>query len=447
MAYALSTTMVIPALPQIQRTLHASGAAMAWVVSAAFVSAAVFTAIVGRLGDMYGKQRILVFTLAVMTAGSLVSGLAHSVGPLIAGRVLQGLGGGVYPLAFGVLRDELPRHRLAAALGAMSATLGIGTGIGPLVGGLLVDQLGYPWVFWLPLGLSAVAAVAGAVRIPRSPDRARASLDWGGAVLLTAGLTAPLIAISQSNRWGWGSARVIELLLVGAALLTLLVLYELRRSDPLVDMRVLGRRVVLTTNGVGFFLSMGAYGPIVAVALYSQEPRSGVGFGLNATAAGLLILPQGLAIVLAGPIAGRWGQRRGSWQPLLAAGVLLAAPNALLAAFFDVRWFVYPAMFAMGMGTGFLLAASVYLVVESVPPDQTSTATGISTIIRSIGAAVAAQLVVTVTSGRLIAGTALYARSGFVIAFALVTGLSLVGTFLALTVATRPRAAARARRR
>src|SRR5690349_15898763 len=166
------SSAVVPALPTIQRDLHTSENGVAWVLTAYLLSASVGTAIIGRLGDMYGKERLLVWTLVVLAAGTLLAGVSSSLALLIVARAIQGAGGGIFPLAFGIIRDEFPRERVAGSIGLISAILGIGGGAGIVLAGVLVDNLSYHWLFWLPLAAVAVAAVAPALYIPESPVRA-----------------------------------------------------------------------------------------------------------------------------------------------------------------------------------------------------------------------------------------------------------------------------------
>src|SRR5690348_4669860 len=166
LAYALSQTMVAPALPEIQRALHTTTTAVTYVLTVYLLTASVATPIVGRLGDMFGKERMLMVTLGFFGAGSLVAALSHSIGMLIAGRAIQGVGGAVFPLAFGIIRDEFPPEKVATAIGLISATFGIGGGAGLVLAGVIVDNLSYEWIFWLALVFVAIAFVATRFFVP-----------------------------------------------------------------------------------------------------------------------------------------------------------------------------------------------------------------------------------------------------------------------------------------
>src|SRR5581483_7762109 len=218
LAYAVLSSAVIPALPTFQHALHASETGVTWLLTGFLVSASVGTSIIGRLGDMYGKERLLFWTLIVLAAGTLLAAVSQSLPMLIVARVIQGAGGGIFPLAFSIARDEFPPDRVAGSIGLMSSILGIGAGGGLVVGALLDQQLGWHWLFWIPLAITLLAAWCTWRYIPESPVRSPGKVNWLAATLMSAGLSAVLIAIAQTTVWGWGSVRTIALFASGALL-------------------------------------------------------------------------------------------------------------------------------------------------------------------------------------------------------------------------------------
>ena len=209
LAFALSQTMVAPALPDIQHTLGTSTTSVTWVFTVYLLTASIATPIVGRLGDMFGKERVLVYVPGAFASGSLVSALSHSIEVLVAGRAIQGVAGAIFPLAFGIIRDEFPRERVGTGIGLISATFGIGGAAGLVLSGIIVDNLSYEWLFWLSLIVTLPAMLATHLWIPESPVKSPARIDWGGAALLSATLLCLLIGVSYGPQWGWGSARVL----------------------------------------------------------------------------------------------------------------------------------------------------------------------------------------------------------------------------------------------
>src|SRR6202050_3707494 len=215
LAYAVLSSAVIPALPTLQHSLHTTETGAAWLLTGFLLSASVGTSIIGRLGDMYGKERLLLWTHVVLGAGTLLGGLPRSLALLIVARVIQGVGGGIFPLAFSIARDEFPRDRVAGSIGLMSSILGVGGGAGLVVGALIVQHLGWHWLFWLPLAVTVLAAIATWRFIPESPVRSPGRVNWLAAALMSLGVCAVLIAVAQTTVWGWGDARTIGVLLFG----------------------------------------------------------------------------------------------------------------------------------------------------------------------------------------------------------------------------------------
>ena len=258
-AFALLQSLVIPVLPTIQAGLHTSQNTVTWVLTAYLLSASIFTPIMGRLGDMRGKERMLVVALIALTVGSVLAALAGSITVMIVARVIQGVGGGVLPLAFGIIRDEFPKQRVAGAVGVIAALAAAGAGLGIVLAGPIVAALNYHWLFWIPAIILAVATVAAKLVVPESPVRAAGQLSWTAAVLLSAWLVALLVAISEAPDWGWGSARVLGLLAAAVLLAVAWVVVESRSSHPLIDMRMMRIPVVWTTNLVALLFGVGMY--------------------------------------------------------------------------------------------------------------------------------------------------------------------------------------------
>jgi EmrB/QacA subfamily drug resistance transporter len=429
LAYALSQTLVAPALPEIQRELHTTTTLVTFVLTGYLLSASVATPIVGRLGDMFGKQRMLVVTLVVFGVGSLVAALSHSIAMLIAGRVIQGVGGAVFPLAFGIIRDEFPPEKVATGIGLISATFGIGGGAGLVLSGVIVDHLSYQWIFWLGLIAVVVAIVATHLFVPESPVMSPAKIDWGGAGLMSAGLVSLLVAVSEGNTWGWADGRTVGLLMAAAALLTVWVAYERRVPEPLVDMRMMRQRAVLTTNLTALLVGFGMFGSFILIPKFVQTPAvAGYGFGATVTQAGLFLLPSAAIMLFAGPIAGYLGTRFGSKLPLLLGTGVASFAFVFLAAFHDSRLSIYVASVLLGLGIGFAFASMANLIVEAVEQRQTGVATGMNTIMRTIGGSLGGQIAASIVAGNIASETGLPTEAGFTAAF-LLSALGVAGAF------------------
>jgi EmrB/QacA subfamily drug resistance transporter len=433
LSFALLQTMVAPALPAIQRQYGASTTAVTWVLTVYLLTASIATPVLGRLGDMFGKGRLLVLVLLVLGAGTLIAALSTSLEMLIAGRAVQGAGGAIFPLAFGIIRDEFPRERVAAGIGLISATFGIGGGAGLVLAGVIVDHLDYTWIFWLSLVVILGATAAAHFFVPESPVKTPARIDWGGAALMAGGLGSGLLAVSEGNHWGWGSFEVLGLLAVSATLLILWTRYELRVTEPLVDMRMMRLRGVWTTNVTAMMVGFGMFGSFLLVPQLVAMPAStGYGFGASVTQAGLFLLPSSAIMLFAGPFSSRLGSRFGSRTPVLIGIALVGLGFVQLAVLHDAHWHIYLNSVITGAGIGLSFAAMATLIVESVPQSQTGVATGMNTIMRSVGGALGAQISASIVGAHLLA-SGLPEESGFVTAFlvsAAALGLAFVAALL-----------------
>jgi EmrB/QacA subfamily drug resistance transporter len=416
-AYALLQSLVAPALPDIQHALHTSVNGVSWVLTAYLLSASIATPLIGRLGDMYGKQRLLVLVLVVLCGATVISAVASTLPLMLAGRVLQGAAGGIFPLAFGIIRDEFPRERVAGAVGVMSALAGVGGGVGVVLAGPIVDHLSFHYLFWLPLIPLVTATVAIHFFVPESPVRVGGRINWAGAVLMAAGLAAVLIAVSEAPTWDWLSAKTLVVLAAGVGLLVLWVWNESRAEHPLVDMRMMRIRGVWATNGVGLLVGFGMYASFVVLPEYVETPASaGYGFGASVTGAGLFLLPSTIAMLLAGSQAGRLEQRFGSKPPLLAGAATTASSYVLLALARDERWEIYVAAVLLGAGIGLAFAAMVNLIIENVGPAETGVATGMNALARTLGGAFGGAAVASILAGS-VGSNGFPSSQGFTAAF------------------------------
>ena len=210
--FAMMQALVIPALPQIQASLGTNTGGAAWISTAYLLSASILTPVIGRLGEVAGKKRMMLISLATFAAGTLVCALADNLGQLVAGRVIQGAAGGIYPLAFAIIRDRLPRERVPGGIGLVSSLLGIGGGLGLVLPGPIMTRLSYQWLFWLSLVVIAVALGLAARCIPADgPAEAGARVPWGSCLLMAVGLAAVLMAVSESATWHWASVKTLGL--------------------------------------------------------------------------------------------------------------------------------------------------------------------------------------------------------------------------------------------
>jgi EmrB/QacA subfamily drug resistance transporter len=426
-SYALLQSLVAPALPDMQHALHTSETSASWILTSYLLSASVATPIIGRLGDMHGKERVLMIVLGMLAFGTLVSALAASIGTMVAGRVIQGAGGGIFPLAFAIIRDEFPPVRVAGGIGLMSALLGIGGGAGVVLAGVIVDHLSYHWLFWFPLAAILIAAFATWRFVPESPIKVPGHVNWLTTALMSVGLTAVLLAVSQATEWGWASAKTVGLTAFGLVVIVAWIAAELRSREPLVDMRMMAIRGVWTTNLVAFLLGVGMYSSFILLPQFVQAPTyTGYGFGSSVTAAGFFLLPATMAILVVGQLAGRLEHRFGSKPPLIWGAVFAALSFLLLSAAHSSPWQVYVASGLLGIGIGLSFAAMANLIVQNVRQEQTGVATGMNTVTRTLGGAFGGQVAASLLAANLGAGD-YPTEHGFVLAFGMCAAALVVG--------------------
>ncbi|MDX3386103.1 MFS transporter [Streptomyces niveiscabiei] len=439
MTFSLAQTSIAPALGDMTASLHTNAQDVAWAFTGYLVSAAVLTPVIGRLGDMFGKRRLLVIALVLFAAGSALAASADNLALVVAGRVVMGAGGGIFPLCFGIVRDTFPERRRAGAVGLVSALSGIGGGIGLLMGGLLVDHASYRWIFWAGTAMALLAAVAAQTLLPESANRAPGRVDLWGTLLLAIGISVPLIAVSQATKWGWMSGRTLGLIALGVAVLALFVLVERRTAEPLVDMAVLRRGPVLMTNLATLLVGFGMFGVFLLVPQLVQTPESsGYGFGADATRAGLLMLPGSLTMLVAGPFSGLLSSRFGSKVPLALGGVISAAGLFALAANHGSQGAVLGFTVLAFAGIGLSFAAMPNLIVDSVDAARTGEATGVNTLVRSVGSSLGSQVIAGILAGSVTAAVPLPTDHAYTVSFLVAAGGALAATAVTLLI-PRPR--------
>jgi len=439
-SFALTQTIVLPALPVLGQEYGASATATSWVVTGFLLSASVSTPIIGKLGDVYGKGKVLTVVLVLFALGGTVNALAGSIEVVIAGRVLQGVAGGVFPLAFGVIRDTFPRERVPGAISLVSSVFGVGAGIGLPLSGVIVDRTHPSVVFWISL-VAVPAAVAAWTVIPRTATVRGMRIDWTGALLLSAALALLLLGVTQAPALGWGSPANVGLLLAGAALLVVWVAVEQRVAQPLIDLAVLRQRAVLATNVTGLLTGLAMFSGFLLIPQIAQAPEStGYGLGASVTVAGLLLAPSAVGQLVAGPLAGRLGVRIGFRTTLVIGSLLSSSAFLLLAVLHDRWWHLALGGLLLGSGVAFAFASMANLIVAAVKQSDVGIATGINTVTRTVGGAFGAAVSTAVLAST-IGASGLPSGDGYRLAFGLASLMALLAAGAALKVPTRVDAA------
>ncbi|WP_328693058.1 MFS transporter [Streptomyces phaeochromogenes] len=443
---SLMQTLVIPIVPELPKYLDASASNAAWAVTATLLAAAVATPVVGRLGDMFGKRRMLLVSIVLLVSGSVVAAFSDSLVPMIVGRALQGLAAGVVPLGISVMRDVLPSERLAGSTAMMSASLGVGGALGLPSAAFIADNYDWHVLFWVSAVLGAVAFVLVLTIVPESKVRTGGRFDLVGSLGLSAALVSLLLAISKGADWGWGSATTLGLFAVAAVVLVAWGFYELRTSQPLVDLRTTARRQVLFTNlaSIAFGFSMFAMSLVLPQLLQLPE-QTGYGLGKSMMTVGLVLAPQGLVMMAMAPVSAAITKTRGPKITLMTGAVIVAVGYGLNILLMSEVWHLVLVSCVIGAGVGFAYGAMPALIMGAVPASETAAANSLNTLMRSIGtsfaSAVAGVVLAQMTTD--FGSFALPSENGFKVVMAIGAGAALLALVLAAFL-PRQRTAAQA---
>jgi EmrB/QacA subfamily drug resistance transporter len=433
-SFSMLQSLVSPALPVIQHDLHTTPSTVTWVFTALLLAVSVATPLLGRIGDMVGKERTLFIALIALALGCLIAALAPNIGVLIAARVLQGVGGAVFPLSFGIIRDEFPAERVPSVVGVVSAIIAAGGGLGIVLAGPIVEWLGWRWLFWIPMAVVALSTVLVRRYVPESPNRVPGRIDWLAAAFLSGWLVSLLLPLSAGRSWGWASFSTIGLFALAAVLFVGWITVELRSRNPLIDMRMMRRPAVWTTNLVALLFGAAMFAVYAFVPQFMQIPKAaGFGFGSSVTQAGLLMLPMLVTMAvtgsLSGPLAPRFSVKS---QVVWGSGLSLVAA-LLFTEFHDHPWQVAVSTALFGVGLGLAYASMTSLIVQNVPREQTGAATGMNANIRTIGGSIGTALASSIITGHL-QPSGLPAEAGFIDTFLLLSAFAAAAVLLALAI-------------
>ena len=437
---SLMQTLVIPIVPELPKLLHAPASDTAWAVTATLLAAAVATPVVGRLGDMFGKRRMLLVSVVLLVAGSVLCALSDSLVPMIVGRAVQGLSAAVVPLGISIMRDELPAERLAGATALMSASLGVGGALGLPTAALIADHFDWHVLFWSSAGLGAVALVLVLLFVPESEVRTGGRFDVVGGLGMATGLVSLLLAISKGADWGWTSGTTLGLFAAAVVVLLAWGFFELRTSEPLVDLRTTARRQVLVTNLASIAIGFSMFAMSLVLPQLLQLPtRTGFGLGRSLLTAGLVMAPSGLVMMAFAPVSAAVSRTKGPKVTLMIGALIVAAGYGLDIVLMSQVWHLVLVSCVIGAGIGFTYGAMPALIMGAVDPSETAAANSLNTLMRSIGTSCASAVAGVVLSQMTISlgGYALPSKNAFKAVMALGAGAALLAFAVASFIPRR----------
>ncbi len=404
---ALMQTLVVPLLPDFPGILGVTADDASWLVTATLLSSAVATPIVSRSADMYGKRKMMVVCLAIMVAGSVLAAVGGAFVWLVIGRALQGFASALIPVGISIMRDELPKEKMGSAVALMSATLGIGSALGLPLAGVLYESLGWASIFWVSAAARDTAAPcrgAGGSGIEGPHARELRLCRRARAV---GGASFPAPGDLQGRLLGLGIRAGPAPVPHSGHSVGRLGPYELKVSQPMVDLRTSGRRPVLMTNLASLLIGFAMFANMLLTTQQLQLPTStGYGFGLEVITAGLCMLPSGIAMVVFAPVSGRIIRVFGGKPALIAGAIVMIVGYVGRVFFYDSIAWVIVGSTVVSVGTAIAYAAMPTLIMGVVPITETASANGLNSLVRSIGTSTSSAAVAAVfTSITMTVGT------------------------------------------
>ncbi|PBC48043.1 MFS transporter [Rhodococcus sp. ACS1] len=440
---ALTQTLVVPLIADLPSILNTTSANASWVITATLLAAAVATPVTGRLGDMYGKRRMLLLCTLPLILGSVVCALSSSLVPMIAGRAIQGLAAGLIPLGISAMKDLLPPERLNSSIALMSASLGIGGLLGLPLAAIVAQNANWRVLFWVVAVLGVVVFGLLWRVVPTIPIYGESGrFDIVGAIGLGTALVCLLLTVSKGATWGWTSTMTLDLFAAAVIVLLLWGWWELRRTDPLVDLRVTARRPVLLTNAASIVVGFAMYAQSLIVPQLLQLPaQTGYGLGQSMLAMGLWMAPAGLVMMAVSPIGGKLSSARGPKITLFIGCLIIAVGYGSSMLLMGSTWGLVIVTCIGTAGVGFAYGAMPALIMSAVPQSETASANSVNTLMRSVGTSVAAAVVGLVLSqmSMQFGEHSVPSEAGFRTGMLIGCGVALVAAAITLAIPTAQR--------
>ncbi|GAA3613601.1 MFS transporter [Kineosporia mesophila] len=390
---SLSQSILIPVLGELPQKLDTSVSNVQWLLTSTLLVAAVAVPLMGRLGDMFGKRRLLLVSVGSLVAGSLLTALTSNITLLIVGRAIQGLSAAAIPLGVSLLSALVPREKAGTAIATVSAMLGVGGALGLPLAALIAEHADFHVLFWITAAAGLLALAGIWALVPEDASRTGGRIDFVGTVLLGGALVSLLFPLSQATKWGWGSVEVVGLLGLSAALFVVFAVAQTRIAQPLVDLATLRRRPILLTNIASIFFGFALFASLIGTASYVQAPAAtGYGFGSSVLTGGLAMLPSGLAMLILAPVSAKVAQRIGAPRTLAIGAVIVAVGWAARIVATDSLWQVIVGTTVVGAGTGIGYAAMPAIINAHTATNELAAANGLNTLVRSVGSSLASAV-------------------------------------------------------
>jgi EmrB/QacA subfamily drug resistance transporter len=397
---ALDQTIVSTALPTIVGDLGGLEH-LSWVVTSYLLASTASTPLYGKLGDMYGRKPVFMAAILIFLAGSMLSGLSQSMGELVGFRALQGIGaGGLMVGAQAIIADIVPPRERGRYMGLIGSVFAVASVAGPLLGGFLVETISWRWVFYVNMPIGALAVLVVATRLHLHTPAQRHDIDYLGAGLLTAGVSALILLTTWGgNEYAWGSPTIVGLAVAGVALLCVFVWHERRAAEPIIPLSLFRSSVFRVAGALGFVIGLAMFGAIIFIPLFLQ-----LVYGVSPTSSGLRMLPLMAGLLTASVLSGRAISRIGRYKVFPIAGTATTTVGLFLLSRLQVDtapWLASVYMLVVGVGIGLVMQVLVLVVQNDAPARDVGVATSTATFFRSMGGSLGVALFGAIFASRL----------------------------------------------
>lgn len=431
-SFSILQSLIVPVLPVIQDDLKTTTSGVTWAMTAWLISSAVATPLLGRTGDLVGRKRTLLAVIAAIAVGNVLAIFAPNIAVLIVARIIQGIGGAIFPLAFGLLREAFPAEKVPSAIGALSAVLAVASGLGTVLAGPLVGSLGWRGLFLIPLAGAVAGGIFTIFFVSDKAELAHGGVNIPSAILLSGWLVALLLPLSEGSEWGWSSPAVIGLFTLAGLLIVAWILVELRAKNPLVDMRMMRSPKIWPMNAAALFIGAAMFSVFAYFPRFVQTPAStGWGLGASVTESGLIMLPMLVTMGVAGFISGPLARFVGFRAQVAFSAALITLSTLAIAFIHAEVWQLLVEAAVFGLGLGLIYAALTSVVVQAVPPTQTGIASGMNTNIRTIGSSIGVTIMTVIVTASL-GADGLPTQAGYETAFTTVAIFGAVAFAISL---------------
>lgn len=440
MLCAFESAMMYVALPSLMGVFDLQANQISWVVTVYLLVSASSAALGGRLGDLYGRRRVLMVVCVLAALGSIVSVIGGDFAMLILGRAIQGTAGALVGLAFGLAREHLPSERVPVAVSLIGGSALLAGAGGGLVAGAMLQSFGWQSVFYFSAALGVFAIISAAIFVPLDTgSRTRVPLDIIGAVVMPIAVSAILLAVSLVQSVGAASITFIGLLVFGLAALVGWVFWELRVKDPIINVRLFRNRSVAVSLASVFLLAFGPMGGAVIVTqLIQQYPvATGTGLGLSPMAVGALAAAFSVLAFGLSPVAGIFTRKYGARSVYILAAALQTFPLLLVILFLGNFWFTMAAILCLTIGSALYIGAIANVLFEAVPSANSSEISGTSTTVVSIGMSAATAIAGVVLAFFADPATGLISGTGFVVSLGYMIAIGALSVVLAFFIPKR----------